>query len=83
MSKKMFIDKNGYLRGVIEICDGIESPGVDAEYHAIMTRKPGDGYVYNTVTGRWVYEEPVQIADPELSSEEALDIIINGGADNA
>lgn len=83
MSKKMFIDKNGYLRGLIEIRDGTDTPGVDAEYRAIMEGKPGDGYVYSTVMGEWVYEErPAETEDPELTAEEALDIIVGGG-DNA
>ena len=83
MSKKMFIDKNGYLRGLIEIRDGTDTPGVDAEYRAIMEGKPGDGYVYSTVTGEWGYEAPVTIDDPELTDSEALEIIMNGGNNNA
>lgn len=84
MSKKLFVDAQGILRGYIERRDGIESPGFDEKYRAIMAGKPGDGYVYNTITGEWVYEErPDETEDPELTAEEALDIIVNGGGDNA
>lgn len=82
MSKKMFIDKSGYLRGYIEKHDGIETPGFDEEYREIMVGRPGDGYVYNTITGEWVYEIPTEEDDPELTAEEALNIIVGGG-DNA
>lgn len=80
MSKKLFIDGNGYLRGYIETHDGIETPGFDEEYREIMAGRPGDGYVYNTLTGEWVYEIPAEEADPELSAEEALEIITGGTA---
>lgn len=83
MSKKMFIDKNGYLRGYIEKHDGIETPGFDEKYREIVAGRPGDGYVYNTITGEWVYEEPVTTDDPELTDSEALEIIVNGGDNNA
>lgn len=84
MSKKMFIDKNAFLRGLIEINDGIESPDIETEYRAIMAGKPGGGYVYNTVTCEWVYEErPAETEDPELTAEEALGIIVNGGGEDA
>lgn len=79
MSKKLFIDKDGFLRGYIEKHDGIETPGFDEEYREIMAARPGDGYVYNTLTGEWVYKSTDEDPDPELSAEEALEIIVNGG----
>lgn len=78
MSKKMFIDNDGFLRGYIEKHDGIETPGFDEEYREIMASRPGDGYVYNTLTGEWVCEIPTEDDDPELSAEEALEIITGG-----
>ncbi len=83
MSKKLFIDKEGILRGYIEKHDGIETPGFDEEYREIMAERPGNGYVYNTVTGKWIFEEPAEENDPELTAEEALDIIVNGGGSDA
>lgn len=84
MSKKLFVDAQGILRGYIEKHDGVETPGFDEEYRTLMANRPGDGYVYNTITGEWICEIPEidETEDPELSAEEALDIIVGGG-DNA
>lgn len=63
-----------------------------SEYDAIaetLAGKPvapsGYGYKLNTDLAWELHEiPPVEVEeDPELSAEEALDIIANGGADNA
>lgn len=61
------------------------------EYTAIKSKteeKPGapDGYYYRLNTGFvWELHElpPAEEDDPELTAEEALDIIVNGGGADA
>ena len=78
MSKQLLIDKDGILRGFIEKHDGTDTPDFDEQYAAIVSKRPGENYVYNVNSGKWVYEEPEVDTDPELTAEEALDIIMGG-----
>lgn len=81
----MLIKHNGkYYRDKTEI--------TAEQYNEILTmlrNRPNapEGYGYRLTDDlQWeLYElTPVEVEeDPELSAEEALDIIVNGGADNA
>ena len=79
-----------YKRGTTYMASHSEVPGADeitqAEYgrvKAIVDQRPvpPDGYGYRLTTDlTWeLYELPAD--DPELTAEEALDIILGGGTD--
>lgn len=79
-----------YKRGSTYMASYSEVPGADAitqaEYErvkAIVDQRPAppDGYGYRLTTDlTWeLYKLPAD--DPELTAEEALDIILGGGTD--
>ena len=76
--------ENGYIVSVIK------EGKVDKEYDAIVELInarpiPEDGYEYRlTENMKWeLHELPPADPDPELSAEEALDIILGGDANEA
>ena len=80
-----------YKRGSTYMASHSEVPGADeitqAEYgrvKAIVDQRPvpPDGYGYRlTADLTWELYELPEEADPELTAEEALDIIVGGGSD--
>lgn len=84
------IEENGYIRSVGHGTVGVEI--TEAEYdeiNRVIAEKPipvgGYGYRLKTNLTWELYELPlVEVEeDPELTAEEALDIIVNGGSNNA
>ena len=80
-----------YKRGSTYMASHSEVPGADAitqaEYErvkAIVDQRPvpPDGYGYRLSADlTWELYELPEDADPELTAEEALDIIVGGGSD--
>lgn len=60
MSKQLFIDESGFVRGYAEIHDGVETANFDAEYAELMSHRPSKNHVYNVDSQQWVYELPVE-----------------------
>ena len=80
-----------YKRGSTYMASHSEVPGADAitqaEYERVKATVdqrpvPPDGYGYRlTADLTWELYELPEEADPELTAEEALDIIVGGGSD--
>lgn len=79
-----------YKKGSTYIASPVEITGADAISHAeydriktIMHQKPipPEGYGYRlTADLTWEPYELPEETDPELTAEEALDIVVGGGA---